>query len=153
METSSTQIKQKHTLGQKSQALCFSSPSSLFLPEVGAGMTQVSPVPTIRNPSCGRLPLATLGTHWLRDGGTFRNRFVRDSSGQRREQQRNVMMADDLAELPFGNRQPRPNPAFDLIAGPPELDVAANRSGRRTRSRWCNTEFGEVDRERAACAR
>ncbi len=27
-------------------------------------------------------------------------------------------MADDFAELAFGNQQSRPNPAFDLIAWP-----------------------------------
>ena len=75
----------------------------------------------------GRLALTTLGTHRLCDGGSFPNRFVRDGIGQRREQQRNVVMADDFAELPFCNQQPRPNPAFDLIACPPTLDVAANR--------------------------
>ena len=36
-------------------------------------------------------------------------------------------MADDFAELPFGNQQAGPNPAFDLIAWPPAFDVAANR--------------------------
>ena len=58
-------------------------------------------------------------------------------------------MGDDFAELPFANQQPRPNSAFDLIAWPPALDVAANRlhdgGGGLDYVEW-NTEFAEADR-------
>ncbi len=70
--------------------------------------------------------LATLGTHSLRDSGSFRNGFLRNI-GHRRQQQRNLTMADHSSELSFGNQQARANPTLDLIAGLSAFHVAANR--------------------------
>jgi hypothetical protein len=44
--------------------------------------------------------------HRLSDGGSFRNRFLRNGVGHRGQQQRNLAMTDHLAELPLGDEQP-----------------------------------------------
>ena len=65
-------------------------------------------------------------------------------------------MADDFAELPFGDQQPGANPAFDLIAWPPAFDVAADRldDGERGLDHVGATQrSGGADRGRAACER
>jgi hypothetical protein len=47
-----------------------------------------------------------LTPHRLRDRGSFRNRFLRNGIGHRGQQQRDLAMADHLAELPLGDEQP-----------------------------------------------
>ena len=49
--------------------------------------------------------LATLDLHRLRGCGSFDNRFLGDGGRQRRQQQGNLAMADDFAELALGHQQ------------------------------------------------
>src|SRR5665213_4084584 len=73
-----------------------------------------------------RRKLATLDLHRLRGSGSFRNRLLGNSGGHRRQQQRNLAMADDFAELALGHQQSRADPTFDVIAVAPAPDVSAN---------------------------
>jgi hypothetical protein len=49
-----------------------------------------------------------------------------NSSGHRREQQRNLTEADHFAKLLLGDKQAGTHPSLDLIAALPALHIAAN---------------------------